>query len=256
MLYVESTMSPEQVNTETGAPIAPVHARTGLYYAKILSSVVHKMGTSIFHPTFALFCAGLRRRGNILEVDQAPPISSEEIHQLIPTLPASERHQLLLLWKTAARHSDFRHVRSQHLNFVRTSPHPRPTQPHQEMHVWSLRTLTHKGDPFGEGTGIEIGMTLEQHELLQTFKRTALPGDMVVTISYDRLLQILRESNPEFSEHSIKRGALLAMMLTGTPLETLRVVAKHKTVAQLLRYLPTSAAVGNFYRTSNATIMI
>jgi site-specific recombinase XerD len=42
---------------------------------------------------------------------------------------------------------------------------------------------------------------------------------------------------PNLSSHSIKRGALMELLQSGVPLETLQVIAKHRSLKTLLIYL-------------------
>ena len=242
LCYVTACMR-DSVDPETGKPVKGVLARTAILYSKRIASVLHTQGIHC-GPITRMFRRGLRRAAALEPVDQAPPATKEEVLATRARLAWDESGQILLLWKTAARHSDFQEVTMDSLIELGADG---------DMWAWSLRTDMHKGDPFGEGTGLEFVVTGAEHELLRRWKASRLPKEKLLPMTYQRLMAILKETNPEFSEHSLKRGALICMMNSGVDKETLRVLAKHDDLRQLLTYLPVAAAMQHFYQTREAT---
>ena len=49
---------------------------------------------------------------------------------------------------------------------------------------------------------------------------------------------MLDRATPGLTAHSVKRGALVRMLLRGVPLAIIQMMAKHKDLETLLQYLP------------------
>jgi hypothetical protein len=62
-------------------------------------------------------------------------------------------------------------------------------------------------------------------------------------MKYQRLLALLGEP---YTEHSIKRGALYTLLFNGAPLETIRIMAKHRSMRTLLMYLRPVDVIGRY----------
>jgi hypothetical protein len=242
MMFIESCRHTCQ-DAETGKEIPPVSARTAYQYSKRLTSILFQTEGVTCTKTMKMYRSGLLRTAAEEPVHQATPLTREEFYKILENLRWDEQVQLTIMWKSAARHSDFRAVRMEHLTF-----HTRD----QDHWQWGLRTLMHKGDPFGEGTGIVLTLNGHQHQMFTRWKETRGQRKPLLDLTYPRLLQILRTQG-DFTEHSIKRGALVTMLLAGVDKETLRVLAKHRDLAQLLHYLPIELAIDEFYHTAAAT---
>lgn len=52
-----------------------------------------------------------------------------------------------------------------------------------------------------------------------------------------RCAKVLKAIDPEMTAHSVKRGALTALLRAGAPLSVIQVIAKHKDLETLLVYL-------------------
>lgn len=240
MCFIESCVTP-QTDVKTGQPVPAVSFRSADIYLRRLSSILHQEEVHL-STVVRMYRRGLRRRSATDEVNQAPPMTKDAMYRLRDMVPFNERMELLLMWKSAARWSDFQAVEMRHL------------QPGQGRR-WSLRTLLHKGDPFGQGTGLMLAVDPEQDMELHTFKSSRMPREKLVQMTYPRLLHLLTMVDPlqKYTEHSIKRGALLCLMTAGVPPATMMLIAKHSDIRQLMRYLPTTEAVESFYRTTEAT---
>jgi hypothetical protein len=62
-------------------------------------------------------------------------------------------------------------------------------------------------------------------------------------MTYERLNTLLKTEG-DYSEHSIKRGAMYVLLTQGAPLETIRVMAKHQNMKTMLAYLRPVDVVG------------
>ena len=63
------------------------------------------------------------------------------------------------------------------------------------------------------------------------------PGDFLLRTTYRRVVAALRRADPTLSGHSLRRGALQDLLLSGVGLEAIRQVSRHSSINSLVRYL-------------------
>ena len=190
----------------------------------------------------AMWRRALRLQGAMHPIHQAPPITRRELDEVMRTLPPFERAELLLLWLTASRLSDFSEVLTNHWKVISETA---------DETVFSVKYERTKGDPFHEGAALQFTAKGMDREILRNHRNSLIPASQIIQMTYARLMQILEPHG--FTEHSIKRGALTAMMMAGVSAETLRVIAKHRSLKTLFTYLEIEHAIEKFYHTSAAT---
>ena len=209
----------------------PITIASALQYSRIIGSVLHQRGINI---DIRMYRRALKRQGALHAEHQAPPITRTELDQRLQTLPLHQRFPILLMWLTASRYSDLESVTRNNIEELESN---------DRFSVYRITFPQHKGDPFRAGTGTEIQTSgvdnATFHLWLQRYV-AVIPPDL----TYANLCRIL----DPYTEHSIKRGALLTMLAAGTSPHTLQWIAKHKSIDSLLHYIPRHCLHGQWGR--------
>ena len=206
--------------------LAPASA---IKYATDLSMCVNKTShTKVDEMTMSEYVAALKRMGTKPEA-QAPPASLAQVILALGYLSESEAVGLMLAWLTASRIGELEHLLKEHLRpYLESSADPPP---------WVIEFPYHKGDPFRLGTVNTIflgawGPRITRH--LESLR----PGQKVTTLTTVLAATVMSQVDSALSAHSVKRGALVALLRAGIPLAVIQAFAKHKDLETLYIYLP------------------
>ena len=220
--FLESKMA--TVNPRTGKPLGLPSAHR---YVKDLKQISKASSIVLDDEMLEAYQAGLSRDGARKPAHQAPPAVHGDVDAAKELLTHSEAMGMELSWKTASRIGEVGPLQAQHFSRVRGN-------------VWQVTFPYHKGDPFRLGTTItfvpkeDLRQYLEAHVL----KDPSTPFSELTTARASAVLGRVRTG---LTAHSIKRGALLAMLEAGVPLSLIQAIAKHKDLETLLIYLPSVA---------------
>jgi len=176
---------------------------------------------------WALFRRALRRGGALVPKNQAPPLTPVQFAETIErkTLCMRMRLAILVAWLSAARGADLRSLKKE--RFVL-----------EKRGTYTLDFTGTKTDPFQEGLFSRITFP-EAYILPFEALMTSLGHDEnVFPFSNHAITSALRATDPLLSAHSIRRGALTALLLRGSTLEDLRAFGRYRGVEGLLHYLP------------------
>jgi len=169
----------------------------------------------------------LERDGALRTEHQAKPATRETIARARQFLTHTEYLGLILAWKTASRIGEMSYLRREHFEEI-------------SLLRWSITFPYHKGDQFRLGTNIVIDVDVELDALIRERLDWVPNGSPVTDLTTQRCAKVLKAIDPEMSAHSVKRGALTALLRAGVPLSVIQAIAKHKDLETLLVYLPRS----------------
>lgn len=95
--------------------VRPISKLTAHLYSRRLTSILYALKVS-YDPTWIrLYRRALLRQGALAEIEQAEPMTREVFRRWVASKEPFVQAQLLLLWKTASRLSDFDEVVAQDL---------------------------------------------------------------------------------------------------------------------------------------------
>ena len=217
-MFLEMKMRSEPPNR-----LAPVSA---LKYGGDLMMCAARTGNDFDGPTIKEYLAAVGRKG-IKPANQAIAAKYEQVVQALRQLTESEAVGMMLAWITASRIGEMAHLLRE--NFRREgSP---------DEHLWVVEFPYHKGDPFKLGTvnTVYLGAWAAR---IEKHLGSLRPGQKVTTLTTERAAAVLEYVDPALSAHSIKRGALVALLRAGVPLSVIQAYAKHKDIETLYIYLP------------------
>lgn len=208
-----------------------IEIQSAYQYCKNISAGIQKMGGKV--TGMETYMQGLRKSGALAPNDQAQPISKEQMYRLLEFLERDgtdhERAHLLLMWFTASRYDDIEKLISKKVVKERTLEDGRIQ--------WNVRFDVHKGDPFYLGGSSKMVLPPDLSRFLEHFLGRRGPEESATAATYEQVNAAVQSLYPNLSSHSIKRGALMELLQSGVPLETLQVIAKHRSLKTLLIYL-------------------
>ena len=143
---------------------------------------------------------------------QAPPAVRNEVEAAGRLGTETEWLGLMIGWKTASRVGELQFLQRDH--FREVSPR-----------VWTVEFPYHKGDPFRLGTVAVMNLNGPSdatiHEVLNRRLSRMNCTAKVTELTTDRARTLLKLVRPDLSAHSIKRGALVALLRAGVPLSVI-----------------------------------
>lgn len=184
----------------------------------------------------------LVKNGALVSDHQAPPIAQHQLLALVDQLPIATAVTLLVAWKTASRFEDIAQLKVSSFStweeMVKTlTGVPATSTPRPE---WFVTWVASPKNPYRSDT-VPLHLNESQTQLLSTWlmcRKTQgpdVPFSPLTPSAFDRALKL---SHPDFSMHSVKRGALLHLLMSGASFDQLKILAKHQELITLLRYLP------------------
>ena len=223
MIFLEECQAPSQSNMH----IKKIGPQSAYVYAKRLSSIYHLQGIPV--PDLRWYRRGLKRKGALHPEHQAVPATASQIRTAMAFMRRSESIGLLIAWTTCSRIDEICLLTRESVKWVRDEA---------DGKIIDITFDSHKGDPFRLGTVQRIFLKVADALLLQQQVETLSLAQPLTTLTWETTTAALKEVDPSLTGHSIKRGALLALLLNGADLETIRIMAKHHSIKQLLTYLP------------------
>lgn len=171
--------------------------------------------------------AGLRRRPDATAMG-AIPLPEPQFRLLLSRCRHPDvYHQILIQWMTASRTDDMNRLRRQDFDIDGETVKV----------TWNLGT---KGSqmPFTDIISLPAGHTRALGQYLTRFGS----DDKVFSLSSDTLTAIIRaQVGPQYSSHSIKKGALVHLIEMGHPLTSVAYKAKHRSIDLLRVYIGPTA---------------
>ena len=161
---------------------------------------------------------------------QATSATRQQVARLRELLPPPEADAVTLLWAMAARFSDLARAA---LADVRPVPQG-----------WVVRLRITKTTQAGVRDAFGIRLPQPQDARLRQRKATEPPGQPLLRTTAARLMGAMRATCPGLTLHSLRRGAVQAMLDAGIPTVEVRRLTGHTADATLLGYadrLPPSA---------------
>lgn len=209
---------------------AKLHAKhvdypTARKYVKNLVQTSQESGLGVETDVTAAYKASLARDGALRSGSQAPPANKEDVTKSGSLLTPTEYLGMRLSWKTASRIGEIQYLMKEHFA-------------NMGGRLWAITFPYHKGDPFRLGTCITVELDESTHRDLVERLKWVPSGVSVTDLTTKRAAAVLNAVRPGLSAHSIKRGALVAMLHAGVPLQLIQIVAKHKDMETLMIYLP------------------
>jgi Phage integrase family len=199
-------------------------------YIKDLSALSTRLGTPLEGLTD--YKRALQRAGALRPDHQAPPMSKEQVNELLQDLIAQHNeHQfvhVLLMWYTASRFDDIHKLSPKRVVYERQI---------DDRHQWNVDFALSKSSQFYLGGSSKMMLSRPHHDRLQVFLRRRTLCDQLTATSYDELNQAIHRNFPGLTCHSIKRGALMHLLQKGVSLDLLQTIAKHRSLNTLLIYL-------------------
>ena len=196
-------------------------------YSKDLKQMVYQTGGTLDELILADYQTSLKKSGALLSQHQADPASRADVLLAMTYLNESEAVGLMVAWLTSSRIGEMAHLRG--ASFARKGT--------SEQHLWAITFPYHKGDPYRLGTCIPIHLGAMASRI-EAHLATLRPEDVFTTLTTARAAAALDRAHPGLTAHSVKRGALVTMLMAGVPLATIQLMAKHKDLETLLAYLP------------------
>jgi len=220
--FLENKMA--TADPRTGKPLGLPSAHR---YIKDLKQLSKASSIGLDDEMLQAYQAGLCRDGSRKPAHQAPPAVRGDVDAAKTLLTHNEAMGLEFSWKTASRIGEVGPLQAQHFSRVRED-------------VWQVTYPYHKGDPFRLGTTITFIPKEDLRRYLEVLvlKEPSTPFSELTTA---RAAAVLGRVRTGLTAHSIKRGALLAMLEAGVPLSLIQAIAKHKDLETLLIYLPSVA---------------
>jgi hypothetical protein len=227
MMYLEDAVN---------HPTDFISVGTAYSYSKRLGSMFHKMDIALDWTLLRCFRRALKRRGALVPESQALPLTADHYKVLVGALLQEGQLQwavaLMLAWRTASRLDEILNRKVDDISFA--------SEPDDEQQKVFIRFAGHKGDPFQLFGSIPLFLTKRESSFLRTLCRSRMPGTELLTCNSNQVITCLQRMDPTYTGHSIKRGALLVMLINDVPLELIRIFAKHESIKQLLTYLPSA----------------
>eukprot|EP00760_Papus_ankaliazontas_P009877 PhM_4_TR14151/c3_g2_i1/m.51605 len=199
-------------------------------FIRTVAQSLREMGFDLDEDVLGAAREAYRKEG-IAPERQAPPATREQVEQAALMASATQYLGFMIAWKTASRIDELRYL-------------TRECFREETEKVWSVTFPRSKGDPYRFGTVCVMNLTQERdHHLHQTLT-TRLRQVNVTTPVSDLTTSAARTYMGAVADgltaHSIKRGALTELLRCGVPLNIIQIVAKHKDMSTLLRYLPST----------------
>ena len=200
-------------------------------YVRRIRQVWGLTGQSYMTDSLTEYLKALSRGGRAPEF-QAPPATRADILESGLYLSPEEFIGAMTGWKTASRTGELQHLTRECLErrVIITADGVEKT-------IWIITFPYHKGDPFRLGTSIPVDFGEWEPQIANHWERLP-PGARWTSLTTERITAVLGRVREGLTSHSIKRGALLAMLTAGTPLALIQAIAKHRDMETLLIYLP------------------
>lgn len=202
-----------------------IDVSSALTYVNSLVSCLRRHGVELKEKSLIKdIRRALRRMGASKPKRQAPPATLAEVHKAIRDAPTAGLKLIILLsWRAGARVGDVARLRRQDLVLVPGGA---------KLGFWDA-----KNDPFHLGCHTGVTLSQDESQLLETFwGRTEEIHPLArYACQVDGHLKTV---NPILSRHSLRRGALTALLRSGVDLDSIRGFSKHSSISALLRYLP------------------
>ena len=131
---------------------------------------------------------------------------------------------LVLAWSGAARVSDVVRLRVRDLSF--------------EDGFVAVNWSDTKSDPFRLGVTTGLHLTAEWTSRLRDRVTGRPEGDTALDTDYRKLVRALKRVDATLTGHSLRRGALLALLEENVQMDVIRQVSRHSSLDALARYLP------------------
>lgn len=171
--------------------------------------------------------AALRRGGALISAKAEGLTAQDLIKALrLQRVPRLMRAGIHLAWITASRCSDLQAIRVRDL--VVHDAHG---------HVWDI-TFPHtkaSNTAITDRSVLPAELEADLNHVIEGLGADDMPFREFTAA---KVSKILRRVDRKYSGHSIKRGAIIAMVIAGISLERVRVKAKHKNMTQLHDYIP------------------
>jgi integrase len=95
-----------------------------------------------------------------------------------------------------------------------------------------------KSDPFAEKAAVGVRMPPSVAASLNATIAQQGAGKLFPKVSYGDVISSVRRVSKEYGAHSLRRGALTALLRAGVDPSHILMLSRHTTVAALIRYLP------------------
>ena len=202
-----------------------IAASTALEYVGRARVALRRMGIEVGDSQLlADFSRGLKREGALRPQRQAVPALASQVRKAIRLEPSRDTQLALVLgWAGAARVSDVTRLRVRDVSL--------------EQGYAAINWSETKSDPFRLGVTTGVTLSAEWMGSLRTAMIGREPDDLLVRTTYREVVRALRRTDPTLSGHSLRRGALQDLLLSGAGLEAIRQVSRHSSINSLVRYL-------------------
>ena len=134
---------------------------------------------------------------------------------------------MMLARLTCSRIGEMEHLERRHL---------KPHGPVEDG-LWEIEFPYHKGDPFRLGTVMTVYLGVWSPRIIRHLD-TLRSNQRVTPLTTARAAAVLARVDPTLSAHSVKRGALVALLMAKVPMAVIMAFAKHKDLETLYIYLP------------------
>ena len=204
---------------------SPLSTASALEYVMRAKSALRRMGTVVESQMLLDFVRGLKRQGALRPSKQAKPATEAQVADALEGATEMDTAlALVLAWSGAARVSDVLRLRVRDVTF--------------EEGFVAINWSDTKSDPFR--LGVTTGISLPPR--WRTTLRQRIDGrdreSVLLDSSYRKVVAALKRTDADLSGHSLRRGALAALLEQDVALHTMQQVSRHSSLDALARYLP------------------
>ena len=198
---------------------------SALEYVVRAQGALKRMGHPVDSQLLRDFTRALRRQGAMRPLRQAVPASEA---QVVAALGSEEdgdtQLAIVLAWSGAARVSDVVRLRVRNVTF--------------EDGFVAVNWSDTKSDPFR--LGVTTGLHLADQWKARLRDRVAGRSgeDVLLDTDYRKLVRAVKRADERLTGHSLRRGALLALLDQQVDMDVIRQVSRHSSLDALARYLP------------------
>ena len=198
-------------------------------YFKKLQKVFR--GSRFFDPAGQTYLAEYRtslvRAGARVPLAQAPPAQPVQVAAARGVARSlSMRFQITVMWPVTGRTEDARLLVNKNIGFDRTGPRPRV------VFRWPSGVKNTRMDVVDV-----VEMAPSEADELERYLQGLAPEAHPFPHSAEAVTRLLREVDRTLSSHSIKRGAIQALLRAGHPLHCVSNKAKHSSLAVTRTYV-------------------
>ena len=198
---------------------------SALEYVLRAQGALKRLGHPVDSQLLRDFTRALRRQGAMRPHRQAVAATEAQVLSALEAEPDRDTQlAIVLAWSGAARVSDVVRLRVRDVTF--------------EDGFVAVNWSDTKSDPFRLGVTTGLHLTAEWTRRLRD-RLTGRPGaEVILDTDYRKLVRALKRVDGELTGHSLRRGALLALLDENVRMDVIRQVSRHSSLDALARYLP------------------